>query len=522
MRKFNVTGICVPSKYYMVDIGNKLKEIVELINEGDYFTINRARQYGKTTTLAALETMLEDDYTVISISFEELGDESFSTAEIFCQTLLKKISKALRFTSETKEYQKKWFDTSIVNFELLSEHITDMCEGRKVILMIDEVEKISNNKVFINFLGVLRSKYLSRQRNRDETFHSVILAGVYDVKNIKLKLINEGNHTPASTEGKIFNSPWNIAVDFEVDMSFHPQEISTMLDEYEADHRTGMEVAAISEEIYRYTSGYPFLVSKICKYIDEKLDQDWTVKGVQKAVQMLVKEKNTLFDDLSKNLENNKELYDLIYDVLIIGRKRTFAIDNPTIELGVRYGYIKQQEQAIRVSNKIFEIRVCNYFISKDESINPNQIKGVLQNDIVERGRFNMELCLKKFAQHYEELFTEKDREFSESHGRMIFLTYLKPLLNGIGFYHIESQFTDMRRMDIVVDFGSDQFIIELKLWKGETAKEKAYDQLLGYMNSKHADEGYLLTFDFRKDRNKESKAEWVQMDDKRIFDVIV
>ncbi len=522
LRKFNVTGVCVPSKHYMVDIGNKLKEIVKLVDDGSYFTINRARQYGKTTTLHGLSQVLKFHYTVISISFEGLGEESFSTAEIFCQKFLKQISKALRFTTEAEEYRNAWLDSSIVDFELLSEHITNMCENRKLVLMIDEVDKVSNNKTFLNFLSVLRSKYLASQMDVDFTFHSVILAGVYDVKNIKLKLINEGNHTPTATEGKIYNSPWNIAVDFEVDMSFHPQEISTMLDEYEADHHTGMEITAISEEIYRYTSGYPFLVSKICKYIDEKLDKDWTVRGVQKAVHMLVKEKNTLFDDLSKNLENNKELYDLIYDVLIIGRPRTFSVANPTIELGVRYGYIKQSEQTIMVSNKIFEIIICNYFISKDESINPNQIKGVLQNDIVERGRFNMELCLKKFAQHYGELFTEKNREFLESHGRMLFLTYLKPLLNGRGFYHIESQFTDMRRMDIVVDFGSDQFIIELKLWKGETAQEKAYDQLLGYMNSKHADKGYLLTFDFRKGENKECKAEWIQIGDKQIFDVIV
>ncbi len=159
-----------------------------------------------------------------------------------------------------------------------------------------------------------------------------------------------------------------------------------MLAEYEADHHTGMDIVGISEEIHQYTSGYPFLVSSICKYIDEELDREWTINGVRQAVQVLVKEKNTLFDDLSKNLENNKELYDLIYDILIIGRKRTFTIDNPTIELGVRYGYIKQSEQGIMVSNKVFEIRMCNYFISKDESLNPNQVKGVLQHDIVEGG----------------------------------------------------------------------------------------------------------------------------------------
>jgi len=32
-------------------------------------------------------------------------------------------------------------------------------------------------------------------------------------------------------------------------------------------------------------------------------------------------------------------------------------------------------------------------------------------------------------------------------------LTYLKPLINGTGFYHFESQTRDFGKMDLVVDF---------------------------------------------------------------------
>ena len=103
-----------------------------------------------------------------------------------------------------------------------------------------------------------------------------------------------------------------------------------------------------------------------------------------------------------------------------------------------------------------------------------------------------------------------------------MFLSYLKPLINGRGFYHIESQFTDLRRMDIVVDFGREQFIIELKLWKGEAEHKRAYEQLVGYMSSKGFSTGYLLTFDFRKGVNKQSYAKWVDFSGMRIFDVVV
>ena len=55
---FNTTAVCIPEKHYMVDITERLNQIKALVDEGKYFTINRARQYGKTTTLLALKKML--------------------------------------------------------------------------------------------------------------------------------------------------------------------------------------------------------------------------------------------------------------------------------------------------------------------------------------------------------------------------------------------------------------------------------------------------------------------------------
>jgi hypothetical protein len=146
----------------------------------------------------------------------------------------------------------------------------------------------------------------------------------------------------------------------------------------------------------------------------------------------------------------------------------------------------------------------------------------VLVYDVIQDGRFNMELCLTKFAQYYEDIYREKDITFVEEHGRMLFLIYLRPLINGKGFYHIESQFTDLRRMDIVVDYADEQFIIELKIWHGNIAHEQAYEQLAGYLESKHKSIGYLLTFDLRKAKNRNPKSEWVEFEGKKIFDCLI
>ena len=67
----------------------------------------------------------------------------------------------------------------------------------------DEVDKSSDNQIFLSFLGLLREKYLKCQQGKDVTFHSVILAGVYDIKTLKLKLHPQ--------EESKYNSLWNIA-----------------------------------------------------------------------------------------------------------------------------------------------------------------------------------------------------------------------------------------------------------------------------------------------------------------------
>ena len=52
--------------------------------------------------------------------------------------------------------------------------------------MIDGADSAANNQVFLDFLALLRKYYIDR--DNQAIFHPVILAGVYDIKNLKLKL----------------------------------------------------------------------------------------------------------------------------------------------------------------------------------------------------------------------------------------------------------------------------------------------------------------------------------------------
>ena len=96
MKSFNTTAVCIPSKHYMVDITDRVKEIKKLVDEGEYFTINRARQYGKTTTLRALKQILTNEYDVLSLSFDGITHANFETemtfVKAFCRMLKNDIS----------------------------------------------------------------------------------------------------------------------------------------------------------------------------------------------------------------------------------------------------------------------------------------------------------------------------------------------------------------------------------------------------------------------------------------------
>ena len=87
MKEFNTTAVCIPSKHYMVDLSERVKEIKKLIDAGKYFTINRARQYGKTTTINELERCLQHEYDVISIDFQDITDADFDNESDFTKGL---------------------------------------------------------------------------------------------------------------------------------------------------------------------------------------------------------------------------------------------------------------------------------------------------------------------------------------------------------------------------------------------------------------------------------------------------
>lgn len=505
---FNTTGLCSPELHYMVNIDEKLNEIQRLVDQGNYFVINRARQYGKTTTLNLLTDKLAESYTVFFISFEGFGDSVFENTYSFCRSICGLLYDTISYgeVSGISEIQKQEFaDRSSFNgkatdFRALSNLFSELCRNsqKPVVLLIDEIDQASNQAPFLAFLGMLRDKYLKRTKR--PTFHSVILAGVYDIKNLKLKIRGEEEHR--------YNSPWNIAADFRVNMNFSSEDIAGMLSEYKNDHCAEMDLLTISKMIYDYTSGYPFLVSRICKIIDEQILNKnepivWSKEIVLEAVRILLNEKNTLFESMTNKLHDYPELHEMIYSLLFTGRAIVYNPDNPAIDIAIMFGFVKVENNLVQIANRIFETRLYNMFLSAADLQNNSIYKASLQdkNQFIVNGMLDMDRVIMKFVQHFSELYGDCEDTFVEEVGRRYFLLYLKPIINGTGNYYIESRTRDMRRTDVIVDYHGQQFVIEMKIWHGEEYNRKGEEQLLGYLNDYHLQKGYLLSFSFNKNK---------------------
>ena len=96
-KRFNVTGLCLQQYHYMVDITKRLEEIKNLVDNGEYLAINKARQYGKTTTLWSLKEKLQRQYHVFLISFEGMTGEVFRSETSFCRRFYSLLANMLKY-----------------------------------------------------------------------------------------------------------------------------------------------------------------------------------------------------------------------------------------------------------------------------------------------------------------------------------------------------------------------------------------------------------------------------------------
>lgn len=242
---------------------------------------------------------------------------------------------------------------------------------------------------------------------------------------------------------------------------------------------------------------------------------------MEKAAALILIRSTLLFESMAKQLDTYPDLYKIVEDIIYCGKKVPFSLEEKSINLGSMFGFLKEENGHVAVANRMFEMCLLNMFMAK-EAINSDVYAqggsdriGFIKNNVLD-----MELVLKKFAAYFTEIYSGKDERFLEKQGRKIFLIYLKPIINGTGNYYIEARTRDERRTDVIVDYLGEQFIVELKIWHGEEYNERGEEQLTDYLEYYHKEKGYMLSFNFNK--NKQTGVQEIKVGNKTIVEAVV
>jgi hypothetical protein len=131
-----------------------------------------------------------------------------------------------------------------------------------------------------------------------------------------------------------------------------------------------------------------------------------------------------------------------------------------------------------------------------------------------------MDTILSRFSEFMRSEYRDEDSDFIERQGRLLFLSFLRPIINGKGNYAVEAETRHARRMDIIVFFEGKEYIVELKIWRGEAYEADGMKQLASYLKGIGQAKGWLISYSNQKKAPR--KGGLVTIDGAEIYEEIV
>lgn len=90
---------------------------------------------------------------------------------------------------------------------------------------------------------------------------------------------------------------------------------------------------------------------------------------------------------------------------------------------------------------------------------------------------------------------------------------------NGNGNYYVEARTRNLERTDVIIDYQGEQFVIEIKIWRGNAYHTRDEKQLMEYLNHYHLKKGYMLSFNFNQKKTIGVKE--IKLGDKLLVEAV-
>ena len=499
MLKFSTAGPIVPAEHYHIPPLQRsgFEEVLQLVEDANYFIVYAPRQTGKTTTLRALRDVLNDR-----------GYRAVHTTLQGVQTPESDIEGVIRGTLTCLEAEA--IDT--LDDDFLARHGQDIVSARgpgvglrmalrewtasdpkPLVLLLDEVDSLSGAPL-LALLDQLRAGYESRPKRFP---HSVAVCGLRNVRDY---------FTPRA-------SPFNIVAKSLRLGDFSETEVRDLLGQHTEE--TGQRFAPEAvEEVWRSTVGQPWLVNALasdaCFEDPEGRDRsrDITRQAIDAARKRLILEGPAHFGQVAQRLKEARVRR--VLDPILAGADTppNFAADDLRY---VRDLGLIATEPTIRIANPIYG-EVIPRLLAEE-------VRGRVDLDSARFVRADGGLEVSALLRAFQQFFREnaewcwQGSQFQEYGAQVLLQAFLQRVVNTGG--HISREHGLGRgRTDLLISWrkrGEPQvFIIECKVRRQRDGIEEVIRrgalQTAGYVDRSGAAEGHLLVFDRDQRKSWEKK----------------
>ena len=473
-----------------------LDYVLNLIRDQEYFMLYAPRQTGKTSTLKALQDLLNSG-TVGSYRCVYVNLEGGATAKHDVGRAMPSILDqiALRAQDALKDdfVNDAWPEIleTVGPHGALTRVLTkwSLASPQPLVLLVDEIDALVGDTL-ISVLRQLRSGYDMRPVRYPQ---SVVLCGVRDLRDYRI-------HSASTDEPVTGGSAFNISAASLRLGDFERAEVEALLGQHTAETGQEFESAAL-ERVWTQTQGQPWLVNALCSQAcfesPHGLDRSRAITedAIVGAQEVLIQGRVVHLDQLAHKLRE-KRVQRVIEPMLSGAARRSY--DASDLEYVRDLGLVALDTPP-RIANPIYA------------EVVPRELTAAAQEDILvepawyvnDDGTLNLDKLLEAFQQFFRENSEHwvQQFEYQEAGPQLLLQAYLQRVFNGGG--RIAREYgLGRRRVDLLVRWPGPQcmqrFVIECKILRGklEGTLAEGLPQTTGYMDRCGADAGHLVIFD--------------------------
>ena len=505
MRSFNTEGPIDAQDHYCIPPLERvdLDHVLNWIHQEEYFVLHAPRQTGKTSTLLALQDLLNSGtagaYRCVYVNLEasQAAREDVGRAML---SILDELALRAELVLNDEFVRDTWRDALEMSGPLgaLKRVLTEwsLASPHPLVLLVDEIDALVGDTL-ISVLRQLRSGYDRRPASYPQ---SVVLCGVRDVRDYR---IHSSSKTAYVGVGGVFNiSAGSLRLG-----DFTEVEVGRLLEQHTTETGQGFLPEAL-DRVWTQTLGQPWLVNALCDRSCFRRDQAGggavTEDDVWSAQEQLILDRVVHLDQLTDKLRDGRVRR--VIEPMLSGNQ---GWGEPTKNLAGRHDleYVRElgliaRDGPLRIANPIYAEAVTREMTAAAQGELPQE-----PARYVDAGHgLNAARLLADFQdffrQHSEHWLKRFDYE--EAAPQLLLQAFLQRIAPWGG--RIAREYGLGRgRTDLLIvwprDSGEQRFVVECKILRQdlESTIRSGLSQAAEYMDRCAAEEGHLVIFDREK-----------------------